>query len=168
MLLLIMCCHLQVADGCMTTTVTLVLAQPLGAGAPSLVRSLMGERMFDPWVFPQRRPSAFGPELGTQCLLERLILADGQRPALPELGGSARHSLGTHVECSCLPCARSHVLLFRAQRNRWMPHDGLLTVAGAQRSSVYQSTNSPILSTLAEPLPTQLISVRVPSGIVWR
>ena len=35
---LIMYCHLQVADRRMTAAVTLVLAQPLVAGAPSLVR----------------------------------------------------------------------------------------------------------------------------------
>src|SRR5262249_16232452 len=53
--------------------------------------------MFDRRAFPQRRPSAFGPELGAQFLLERLILADSQRPALPEFGRSALRSLGTHV-----------------------------------------------------------------------
>jgi hypothetical protein len=40
-----------------------------------------------------------------------------------------------------------------------MPHDGLLTVEGAQDSSIYQNTNRPILSTLYEPLSQQLISV---------
>ena len=34
----------EVADCCMTTIVTRVLAQPLGAGTPSLLQSLMGDR----------------------------------------------------------------------------------------------------------------------------
>jgi hypothetical protein len=44
------------------------------------------------------------------------------------------------------------ILLFRGQRDRLVPHDGLLTVEGALDCSTYQSTNLPILSTLYEPL----------------
>src|SRR5262249_19835345 len=50
-------------------------------------------------------------------------------------------------------------LLFRGQRDRRVPHDGLLTVEGLQDASTYQSTNLPILSTLYQPLSKQLISV---------
>jgi hypothetical protein len=40
-------------------------------------------------------------------------------------------------------------------------------VEGAQESSIYQSTNLPILSTLYEPLSKQLISVLVGMGLLY-
>src|SRR5262249_18546328 len=55
-------------------------------------------------------------------------------------------------ELSSLAWACGNFLLFRGQRDRRMPHDGLLTVEGAQDSSIYQRTNLPILSPLYEPL----------------
>jgi hypothetical protein len=58
-----------------------------------------------------------------------------------------------------LACARSNVLLFQGQRDRWVPHDGLLQVADAQCSATYQITPRPLLSTLSAPLSKQLISV---------
>ena len=64
-----------------------------------------------------------------------------------------------HKKLSRLTCACGHFLLFRDQRDRRVPHDGLLTGEGAQDSSTYQSTNLPRLSTLYEALSKQLISV---------
>src|SRR5262249_50924710 len=64
-----------------------------------------------------------------------------------------------HKELSSLACACGNFLLFRGQRDRRIPHDGLLTMEGVQDSSIYQSTNLPILSTLYEPLSKQLINV---------
>ena len=97
MLLLIMCRDLEVADRRMPTAVKLVLAQPFVAGAPSLMGHLMGNGMLHRRPFAQGSPAALGPELGTQFVLERLILADRQGPALPGLGGGALCALGTHV-----------------------------------------------------------------------
>ena len=45
MLLLIMCCYLEVADRGMTTAITLVLTQTCVARSTSLVRQLMGNRV---------------------------------------------------------------------------------------------------------------------------
>jgi hypothetical protein len=96
MLLRIACRCLQVADCRMTTTVKRVLTEPSVASAPSLMGPWLGNSMLDCRPFPQRRPAMCGPERGTPLLLERRILADGQRPALPEPGGGAPRSLGTH------------------------------------------------------------------------
>ena len=97
MFLCIMCCHLQVADRRMATAVKLVLAQPLVAGVSSLMGQLMGNGMLNGCPFAQRRPATFSPELGTQFLLERLILTDRQGPTMPELSGRALRALGTCV-----------------------------------------------------------------------
>src|SRR5262249_28698090 len=59
--------------------------------------NLMGNGLRHGRPFAQRRPATCGPELGTQCLLERLILTDCQGPARPELGGRARRALGPSV-----------------------------------------------------------------------
>src|SRR5262249_11910697 len=64
-----------------------------------------------------------------------------------------------HKELARLAGARDDFLLFRGQRNRWVPHDGLLTVAGLRDCSIYQSTPLPLLSTLYERPSKQLISV---------
>ena len=93
----ITCRYLQVADSRMTTAVKLVLAQAFVSGSPSLMRQLMGNGMLNSRPLAQRRPAAFGPELGAQFLLELLILADGQGPAMPDLGGGALRSLGTCI-----------------------------------------------------------------------
>ena len=51
-------------------------------------------------------------------------------------------------------------LLFCAQRDGWIPHDGLLKVEGLQPTSTYyQITALLLLSILSEPLLKQLISV---------
>jgi hypothetical protein len=95
--LLIMCCDLEVADCRMTTPVKLVFAQPLVAGSPSLVRQLMGDGVFHRRPFAQGGPATLGLELGTQLLLERLVLADGQAPALPNPGFGALRTHRTRV-----------------------------------------------------------------------
>ena len=97
MLLLIMCCYLEVADRGMTTAIKLVLAQTFVASSTSLVRQLMGNRMLHGGPFAQRGPSSLRLALGAQLLLERLVLADSQGPAMPELGSGTLRSLGTRV-----------------------------------------------------------------------
>ena len=97
MFLRIPCCHLQIADRRMPTTVKLVLAQPCIAGAPSLMGNLMGNGMLHRRPFAQGSPAALGPELGTPCVLERLILTDRQGPAVPGFGSGALRALGTDV-----------------------------------------------------------------------
>src|SRR4030095_5436159 len=64
-----------------------------------------------------------------------------------------------HKELPRLACACDNLLLFRGQRDRWVPHDEFLTVEGARSYSTYQSINFSILSTLYELLSKQLISV---------
>src|SRR5262249_26948782 len=64
-----------------------------------------------------------------------------------------------HKERPCFACAGSNFLFFRGQRNRGVPHIGLLQVTGAGHSATYQSTGSLIMSTSDEPWPKQLISV---------
>src|SRR4029450_1109364 len=73
-----------------------------------------------------------------------------------------------HKEFSRLTCACSNFLFFQGQRNRWVPHRGLLQMGGACFSSTYKSTESPVVSTLSELLSKQLISVLEvrPSGLV--
>jgi hypothetical protein len=70
----------------MTPAVKLVLAQPLIAGAPPLGHQVMRDRMLHRRTCPQRGPSTLGLELGPQLVLKLLIRADGQAPAMPELG----------------------------------------------------------------------------------
>src|SRR5262245_1115130 len=64
-----------------------------------------------------------------------------------------------HKEFSCLACAGSNFVFFRGQRHRWVPHRGLLEMGGACSSSLYKSTEPPVVSTLSELLSMQLISV---------
>src|SRR5215475_8983038 len=56
-----------------------------------------------------------------------------------------------HKELPYFACASSNFLFFQGQYNRRIPHAGLLQVTGARRSAPYQSTGSPIMSTLDEP-----------------
>jgi hypothetical protein len=72
-----------------------------------------------------------------------------------------------HKELSRLACTCDNLLLFRGQRDRRVPHDGLLTMEGSRGSSTSQSTNRPLLSTLYEPLSKQLISVLVGCSPGW-
>ena len=95
MCLRIMCCHLQVADGCMPTTVKLVLPQPLIAGAPSLMRYVRGDRMLNRCSFAQRGASTLGFDLGSELVLARFVLTDMQASPLTDPGCGALRSLWT-------------------------------------------------------------------------
>src|SRR5499427_1841711 len=64
-----------------------------------------------------------------------------------------------HKEFARLACAGSNFVFFRGQRNRWVPHRGLLQMGGACSSSLYKSTEPPVMSTLSELRSKQLISV---------
>src|SRR2546421_5171299 len=86
MLLLIMCCDLEVADRRMTTAIKLVLAQAFVSGSTSLVRQLMGNRVLHRCPFAQRGPATLCLYLGSQLLLERLLLPDAQGFSLPAPG----------------------------------------------------------------------------------
>ena len=97
MLLLIMCCDLEVADRRMTPAIKLVFAQAFVAGSTSLVRQLMGNRVLHRGPFAQRGSSPLCLHLGPQLLLERLVLADAQASALPVRGFRALGAQGTHV-----------------------------------------------------------------------
>src|SRR5574341_688108 len=83
----------------MTAAGKLVLAPPLGAGSPPLVRQLMGDGMLHCRAFPPRGPSAFGLDLGAQLLLKLLVLADAQASAVPERGFGTLGAHGTRVTC---------------------------------------------------------------------
>jgi len=74
-----------------------MLTDALVAGTPSLMSQLMGDRLIDRGTFAQRGPAAFGPEFGTQRVLERLSRADGQGSPMPELGRGALRSQGARV-----------------------------------------------------------------------
>src|SRR5262245_22842783 len=105
MLLLIMCCYLEVADRGMTTAIKLVLAQTFVASSTALVRQLMGNCMLHGGPFAQRGPSSLGLHLGAQFLLELLIFTDVQASALPEDRKSTRLNsshLGISYAVFCL------------------------------------------------------------------
>ena len=97
MLLLIMCCDLEVTDRRMTPAIKLVFAQAFVAGSTALMRQLMGNRVLHRGPFAQRGPSSLGLYLGAQFLLELLIFTDVQASALPERGFRALGAQGTHV-----------------------------------------------------------------------
>src|SRR5712691_13425450 len=97
MLLLITCRYLEVADRRMTTAIKLVLAQPLVSGATSLVHQLMRNRVLHRRPFPERGPSTLRLHLGSQLLLELLVLADTHASALSVGGFGALHSQVTRV-----------------------------------------------------------------------
>ena len=52
-----------------------------------------------------------------------------------------------HKEFSRLTCACGNFLFFQGQRNRWVPHSGLLQMGGACSSATYKSTEPPVVST---------------------
>ena len=97
MLLLIMCRDLEVADRRMTTAIKLVFAQAFVSGSTSLVHQLMGNGVLHRRPFAQRGPSTLRLHLGSQLLLERLVLADAQASALPARGFGALGAQGTRV-----------------------------------------------------------------------
>src|SRR5262247_3130706 len=89
--------HLEVTDRRMAAAVKLVLAEPLIAGTPALMRDVMGDRMLNRSAFAQRGASALGFDLGTELMLERFVLTDMQASPLTEPGGGALCSLGTPI-----------------------------------------------------------------------
>ena len=97
MLLLIMCCDLEVADRCMTPAITLVFAHACRAGPTALVRQLMGNRVLHRGPFTQRGPSALGLPLRPQLVLEWLVRADVQAAALPARRLRTLATQGTRV-----------------------------------------------------------------------
>ena len=76
----------QVADRRMTTTVKLILAQPLIAGSPPAVGHVMGNRMLHRGAFAQGSSTTLRLDLGAELVLELFVLANGQTPAVPEPG----------------------------------------------------------------------------------
>src|SRR4029450_9511404 len=68
-----------------------------------------------------------------------------------------------HKEFACLACTRSNFLFFQGQRDRWVPHRGLLQMGGVCASATYKSTEPPVVSTLSKLLSKQLISVLGPT-----
>src|SRR6266581_2481905 len=108
MLLLIMCCDLEVADRRMTTAIKLVFAQAFVSGSTALVRQLMGNRVLHRCPFAQRGPASRCLHLGSQLLLERFVHADAQASALPACGlvHWARKAHASHAAAgnwACLP-----------------------------------------------------------------
>ena len=89
--------HLKVTDRRMATAVKLVLAEPLIAGAPSLMRDMMGNRMLNHGSFAQRGASALGFDLGAELVLERFVLTDMQASPVTDLGCGALRSLWTPI-----------------------------------------------------------------------
>src|SRR4029453_3796308 len=71
-----------------------------------------------------------------------------------------------HKEFSRLACACSNFLFFQGQRDRWVPHKGLLQMGGVCASATYKSTEPPVVSTLSKLLSKQLISVLVSGPII--
>src|SRR4030095_7837345 len=100
---------------------------------------------------PPRLHRGFAPRFRALALRQRVLTV-----CVKDLMASLSQQ---HKELSRLACARDSFLLFRGQRNRRVPHDGLLTVAGALDCSTSQSTHLLLLSTLYKPLSKQLISV---------
>jgi hypothetical protein len=81
----------------MTTAIRLVLAQACVSGSTSLVRQLMSNRVLHRRPFPERGPSTLRLYLGSQLLLEQLVLADAYASALSVCGFGALGSHGTRV-----------------------------------------------------------------------
>src|SRR4051794_30910763 len=84
--------HLKVTDRRMAAAVTLVFAEPLVAGTPSLGRSVMGEGVCNSGSFAQRGTSTFGFALRSELRLALCVLTDMQGPALAQLGFGALRS----------------------------------------------------------------------------
>ena len=108
MLLLTTCCYLEVADRRMTTAIKLVLAQAFVSSATSLVHQLMRNRVLHRRPFAERGPSTLRLHLGSQLLLELLVLADAQASALSVggFGALARKAHASHATAgnwTCLP-----------------------------------------------------------------
>src|SRR5262249_38184110 len=91
----------------------------------------------------------FAARLWRVCLGQR-VLQHGIQQLMASLAQKDKEFPG-------LACARYDLLLFRSQRDRWVPHDGLLKGTGF--FAHHQTTLLPLLSTLNDPLSEQLISV---------
>ena len=122
MLLLIMRRYLEVADRRMTTAIKLVLAQAFVAGATSLVYQLMRNRVLHRRPFPERGPATLRLHLGSQLLLERLVLADTHASALSVGGCGALGAQGTRVT----RCRRKLGMLAGDHGNALAPRTGYL------------------------------------------
>ena len=97
---------------------------------------------FDRLVASRARAIAFGQRVLKVCVQEFVAALAQKHKKLPRLAGTGGYGL--------LCCA---------QRDGWIPHDGLLKVEGLQPTSAYQITAMLLLSTLSKPLLKQLISV---------
>jgi hypothetical protein len=97
MLLLIMCCDLEVADRRMTPAIKLVFAQAFVSGSTSLVRQLMGDRMFHYSAFAQGSPATLRLHLRAQLLLELFVLADAQASPVPVRGSGTLSTQGARI-----------------------------------------------------------------------
>lgn len=86
--------YLEVTDRRMAAAVKLVLAQPLIAGTPSLVRDVRGDCMLNRRAFAQRGASALGLDLGAELVLEWFVFPDRQASPLADLGGGTLRALG--------------------------------------------------------------------------
>ena len=86
MLLLIMCCDLEVTDRRMTSASKLVFAQTFVSGSTALMRQLMGNRVLHRGPFAQRGPATLCLHLDPQLLLARLVLAEAPASPLPMRG----------------------------------------------------------------------------------
>src|SRR4029450_7322073 len=103
--------HLEVTDGRMAAAVKLVLAEPLIAGTPSLMRDVMGDRMLNRCSFAQRGASALSFDLGAELVLERFVLTDMQASPLTAPGCGALRALWTSITGAggkLGVCARDH------------------------------------------------------------
>ena len=97
MLLLIMCCYLEVADRCMTTAIKLVLAQAFVAGATALVYQLVRDRVLYRRPFAERGPATLRLHLRAQLLLELFVLANAQASPLPMRGFGTLSAQGARI-----------------------------------------------------------------------
>src|SRR5688572_21312850 len=86
MLLLIMCCDLEVTDRRMTPAIKLVFAQAFVSGSTALMRQLICNRVLRRRPFAQRGPSTLRLHLRAQLLLDQFVLADAQASTLPLRG----------------------------------------------------------------------------------
>ena len=90
----------------MTTAIKLVLAQAFVSSATSLVHQLMRNRVLHRRPFAERGPSTLRLHLGSQLLLELLVLADAQASALSVGSLVARKAHASHATAgnwTCLP-----------------------------------------------------------------
>src|SRR5262245_49553699 len=117
MLLLIMCCDLEVTARRMTPAIQLVFAQAFVAGATALMRQLMGNRVLHRGPFAQRGPATLRLHLRAQLLLELFGLADAQASPLPVRGFGTRRAQG----------ARRTRRSRKLGRPAWDPRDALAT-----------------------------------------